>query len=62
MCEICSKLTITKPERRRSIVFILKSDSHLPKKFVVCLIECPLKIMENAFYVILKALFVLKIF
>ena len=40
----------------------LKSDSHLPKKFVICLIESPLKMMKNAFYFNLKALFVLKIF
>ena len=41
----------------------LKSDSHLPKIFfVTCLIESPLKMMENAFYFILKALFVLKVF
>ena len=33
------------------------------KKFcVICLIESPLKMMRNAFYFILKALFVLKIF
>ena len=29
---------------------------------VICLIEIPLKIMKNAFYSILKALFILKIF
>ena len=41
----------------------LKSDSHLPKKnCVIYLIESPLKMMKNAFYFILKALFVLKIF
>ena len=41
----------------------IKSDSHLPKKIcVICLIESPLKIMKNAFYLILKTLFVLKIF
>ena len=28
----------------------------------ICLIESPLKVMKNAFYFILKALFVLKIF
>ena len=39
----------------------LKSDSHLPKKFVICLIESPLKLMKNAFYFILKALFVFTI-
>ena len=41
----------------------LKSDSHLPKKFLfICFNESPLKIMKNVFYFILKALFVLKIF
>ena len=32
------------------------------KKYVICLTESLLKIMKNAFYFILKALFVLKIF
>ena len=32
------------------------------KIWVVCFIESPLKMMNNAFYLILKALFVLKIF
>ena len=41
---------------------ILKSDSQLPKKIVICLIESPLKMMKNAFYFVLKALSVLKIF
>ena len=42
---------------------MLKSDSHLLKKnCVICLIENPLKVKENAFYFILKPLFVLKIF
>ena len=42
---------------------ILKSDSHLPNKIgVICFIENPLKIIKNAFYFILKALFVLQIF
>ena len=46
-----------------SAVINLKSDSHLPKKFcVICLIESYLKVMKNAFYFILKALFALKIF
>ena len=41
----------------------LKQDSHLPKKFwVICLIESPSKVMKNAFYFILKAPLVLKIF
>ena len=29
---------------------------------VICLIESPLKMMKNAFYFVLKALFVLKVF
>ena len=32
------------------------------KNCVICFIESPLKMMKNAFYFILKALFVLKIF
>ena len=41
----------------------LKSDSHLPKKIIfICFNENPLKRMKNAFYFILKALSVLKIF
>ena len=41
----------------------LKSDSHLPKKFLfICFNESPLKMMKNAFYFTLKALFVFKIF
>ena len=41
----------------------LKSDPDLPKKFVLLsLIENPLKMMKNAFYFNLKAIFVLKMF
>ena len=41
----------------------LKSDSHLQKKFkLFTSMESPLKMMKNAFYFILKALFILKIF
>ena len=41
----------------------LKSDSHLPKNFFICFKdEKSLKMMKNAFYFILKAIFVLKIF
>ena len=51
---------------RRKIKFvckILKSDSHLPKKIIfICFNESPLKMMKKAFYFILKARFVLKIF
>ena len=36
--------------------------SPFKKMSVICLIENPLKIMKNAFYFILEALFVLKIF
>ena len=39
----------------------LKSDSHLLKKCVICFVESPLKMMKNAFYFILIALFVLKV-
>ena len=44
-----------------SVSFLLKSDSPLPKKFFICFYGSPLK-MKNAFYFILKALFVLRIF
>ena len=38
----------------------LMSDSHLPKKVCfICFIDSPLKIMENAFYFILKKLYLL---
>ena len=41
----------------------LKSDSHHPKKFVfICFNKSPLKVMKNAFYFILEALFVIQIF
>ena len=43
------------------IAVILKSDSHLSKK-IICFSGSPLKMMKNAFYFILKALFVLKIY
>ena len=40
-------------------ILILKSDSNLPKKIcIIYLIESPLKLMKNAFYFILKPLFV----
>ena len=43
--------------------FFNQSDSHLPKKnCFIYFIESPLKMMKNAFYFILKAFFVLKIF
>ena len=41
----------------------VKSDSHLPKRFfIICFTDSPSKLMKNAFYFILKVLFVLKIF
>ena len=41
----------------------LKLDSHLPKKVCfICYNDSPSKMMKNAFYFILKALLVLKIF
>ena len=40
----------------------LKSDTHLSKKSFIGFNESPLKMMKNAFYFILKAFFVLKIF
>ena len=44
-------------------VEVLKSDSHLPNKIIfICFNESPLKMIKNAFYLIIKALFVLKIF
>ena len=43
-------------------LFSLKSDSHPPKKCVICFNESPLKMMKNTFYFISKTPFVLKIF
>ena len=41
----------------------LRYDSYFPKKiYFSCFDEGPLKIMKNAFYSILKTLFVLKVF
>ena len=40
------------------IAMVLKSDYHLPKKIVICLIGSPLTMMKNSFYFILKSLFV----
>ena len=43
-------------------VLSLKLDSDFPKKFCfICFIESSFKMMKNAFYLILKALLVLKI-
>ena len=40
----------------------LKPNSHLPEKLFICFSESSLKMMKSAFYFILKALFVLKVF
>ena len=41
----------------------LKSDFHLSKKFfTICINDSPSQMMKNAFYFILKALFLFKIF
>ena len=46
-----------------NIVKLLKLDSHIPKKFLsFASFESPLRMMNNAFYFILKAFFILKIF
>ena len=42
-------------------LYALKSDSHLAKKKIICFNDSPSKMMKNAFYFILKALFVVKI-
>ena len=44
------------------VFFDLKLDSHLSKKYFICFNESTLKTIKNAFYFILKALFVLKKF
>ena len=47
---------------KKQVTKILKSDFHLPQKLALfASFESPLKIMNNAFYFILKAFFVLKI-
>ena len=64
----CVKIFVYKHNNNRiseevALFLELKSDSHLPKKFLfIRFNESPLKMMKNAFYFILKALFVLKIF
>ena len=43
--------------------FSLKSDPHLPSKIIfICFNESPLKMTKNAFYFIVKALFIHKVF
>ena len=48
---------------KKDTLVYLKSDPYLPKNIcVICINESPSKMMKNAFYFILKALLVLKIF
>ena len=52
-----------KNRKTRTYFSGLNSDPYFPKKkWFICFNESPLKMMKNAFYFILKALFVLKIF
>ena len=65
-CEI-GKICNRKNKSTRKLIsrnlIVLKSDSHLPKKFVLFTsLKSPLKVMKNTFYFILKAYFVFKIF
>ena len=45
-----------------TLLFVLKLDSHLKKFLFIYFNESPLKMMKSAFYFLLNALFVLKIF
>ena len=60
--EIKSKLTFADYSQTVGGKFYLKSDSHFPRIIFICFNESLLKVMKNAFYFMLKALFVLKIF
>ena len=53
---------ICKPKHVKHVNYDLSQLSPSEKKIVICLIESPLKLMKNAFYFILKALSILKIF
>ena len=58
-CHLCENMKDTCTFKSKH----LKSDSYLSKKIIfICFNESPLKIVKNAFYFILKALFVIKIF
>ena len=64
---LCNKGSLSHNYRKTSVLgsFFNKVKVGLsPSKkfFAICLTQNPLKIMKNAFYFILKALFVLKIF
>ena len=54
-CVVCQKKVVL-------FAVHLKSGSHLPKKCFICFNENLLKMMELAFYFILKAVFVLNTF
>ena len=59
----CSLNDLKESSKLNELKENLKSNYHLPKKnCVICLIGSPLKMMKNAFYFILKALFVLQLF
>ena len=63
ICLVVKNNSCDNSSSSKFFLFNLESDSHLPKRFcVIFLIESPLEAMKNAFYFILKALFVLKIF
>ena len=50
-------------QKPRKVGFSLKSDYHLPKiLFLICFNDSSPKTMKNAFYFILRAFFILKIF
>ena len=54
---------ITKDFLTNTTIIALKSDCHLPRKICfICFNESPLQMTKNAFYFILKALFILKVF
>ena len=60
-CELAIEYDLTSLKTLKS--YFLEPDSGLSKKkIVICFIESPLKMIKNAFYFILKALFVLKMF
>ena len=56
---ICSCISF---KEHRIMHNYLKSYSHLPNSFFICFNDSPSKLMKNAFYFILTALFAFKIF
>ena len=61
---VCLKKTESWNSLRNYDILIqdFNSDSHLPKIFFICFNDSSSKMMKNAFYFILKALFLLKMF